>query len=112
MPDAVGYRAVRSVAEAHAALVEFGDDAPVVNGGTAIAILMRQHLVRPAMLVGVGTIPELHEIRNLPDGGLRIGAGAKLRRLERDEFVRATSPLLAEAISVVATPRIRNMATL
>jgi aerobic carbon-monoxide dehydrogenase medium subunit len=112
MPEAVEYRAARTIDDACAALLEFGDDARVVNGGTAMAILMRQHLVRPAVLVGVGTIPELQEIRQLPDGGLRIGAAAKLRRLERDALVRATAPLLAEAIEVVATPRIRNMATL
>jgi aerobic carbon-monoxide dehydrogenase medium subunit len=112
MPEAVEYRAARTIEDACATLLEFGDDARVVNGGTAMAILMRQHLVRPAVLVGVGTIPELQEIRQLPDGGLRIGAAAKLRRLERDALVRATAPLLAEAIEVVATPRIRNMATL
>jgi carbon-monoxide dehydrogenase medium subunit len=112
MPEAVAYRATRTIEEACTALLEFGDDARVVNGGTAMAILMRQHLVRPAVLVGVGTIPELQEVRQLPDGGLRIGAAAKLRRLERDALVRAKAPLLAEAIEVVATPRIRNMATL
>jgi carbon-monoxide dehydrogenase medium subunit len=112
MPEAVEYRAARTIDDACAALLEFGDDARVVNGGTAMAILMRQHLVRPAVLVGVGTIPELQEIRQLADGGLRIGAAVKLRRLERDALVRAKAPLLAEAIEVVATPRIRNMATL
>jgi carbon-monoxide dehydrogenase medium subunit len=112
MPDTVAYRAARTVDEAYATLLEFGDDARIVNGGTAMAILMRQHLVRPAVLVGIGTIPELQAIRNMPDGSVRIGAAAKLRRIERDELVRAASPLLTEAIALVATPRIRNMATL
>jgi carbon-monoxide dehydrogenase medium subunit len=112
MPEAVAYRAARTIDEACAALVEFGEDARIVNGGTAMAILMRQHLVRPAVLVGIGTIPDLQTIRKLPDGSVRIGAAAKLRRIERDQLVRAASPLLAEAIELVATPRIRNMATL
>jgi aerobic carbon-monoxide dehydrogenase medium subunit len=112
MPDAVEYRAARTIDEACATLLEFGDDARIVNGGTAMAILMRQHLVRPAVLIGVGTIPELQAIRKLPDGSVRIGAAVKLRRIERDELVRTASPLLAEAIALVATPRIRNMATL
>jgi len=112
MPEAIEYRATRTIDEAHAALLEFGEDARIVNGGTAMAILMRQHLVRPALLVGIGTIAELHAVRKLPDGSVRIGAAAKLRRLERDDIVRAASPLLAEAIASVATPRIRNMATL
>jgi carbon-monoxide dehydrogenase medium subunit len=64
------------------------------------------------MLVGVGTIPELREIRMTPEGGVRIGAAAKLRTIEHDALVRTASPLLAEAIAAVATPRIRNMATL
>lgn len=91
--------------------MEFGDDARIVNGGTALAILLRQDLIRPKLLVGVGGIPELGEISELEDGGLRIGAAVKLRVAERDERLRARWPMVAEAIAAVATPRIRNMAT-
>lgn len=112
MPEAIAYRAARTIGEAHAALLEFGEDARVVNGGTALAILMRQDLVRPAVLVGVGTIPELRALTRTPAGAIRIGAAVPLRAVEHDPLVRAHWPHVAEAIAVVATPRIRNMATL
>ncbi len=107
----VDYCAAGSVAQARALLAEFGDDARVLNGGTALAILLRQDLIRPKMLIGVGAIPELRAISMLEDGGLRIGAAVKLRVAERDERLRVRWPMVAEAIAAVATPRIRNMAT-
>lgn len=110
--DPVGFYRARTIDDACACLAEYGDDARVVNGGTALAILMRQELVHPALLIGVGGIPELRRIEPMADGGLRIGAAVKLRVAEHDARLKAGWPVVAEAISVVATPRIRNMATI
>ena len=43
--------------------------------------------------------------------GLRIGALATLRQLERHPLVRARYPLLAQAAASVAAPQLRNMGT-
>jgi aerobic carbon-monoxide dehydrogenase medium subunit len=107
----VDFCAAASVDEARALLDEYGEDARIVNGGTALAILMRQDLIRPKLLVGIGGIVELQGIEEGEDGGLRIGAAVKLRVAERNELLRSRWPMVAEAIAAVATPRIRNMAT-
>jgi len=110
--ERIGFHPADSIADAYAQLLAHGDDARIVNGGTAMAILMRQHLVRPAVLIGVDRIAALRSTSVDADGTLRIGAAVRLRAIERDERVQRASPLLAEAVRTVATPRIRNMATL
>jgi carbon-monoxide dehydrogenase medium subunit len=100
-----------SVADATALLRSYGDEARVVCGGTALAILLRQELVAPALLVGIGRIPELGRIALTPDGALRLGAAVRVRTAELDARVEPWTAL-AEALAHVATPRIRNMATI
>ncbi len=104
----IDYRRAESVEEACALLTEHEDARPV-SGGTALAILMRQDLVRPAMLVGVSRIPELRALE--ANGTLRVGAGVRLRQAEEHPDVVAGWPMLASTLRQVATPRIRNMAT-
>ena len=65
MTEPVAFRRAESVEEACALLAEH-EDARIVSGGTALAILMRQGLVRPELLIGVRHIPRLREIE--PDG--------------------------------------------
>jgi carbon-monoxide dehydrogenase medium subunit len=101
-----------TIAEACALAERYGDEARFVTGGTALAILLRQGLVTPAALISVGRIPALCAVEPLAGGGLRIGAALKLRALERDARLVAAWPMVAAAIRAVATPRIRNMATL
>ncbi len=108
----VRYHRADSIDDALAQLAKYGDDARIVNGGTALAILMRQHLVQPAMLVGVDRIAPLRTISVASDGTISIGAAVRLRTLERDARILTAWPMVAEAIRAVATPRIRNMATL
>ena len=111
MSEAIGFHAAVSLTDARVQVERYGDDARIVSGGTAIALFLRQGLILPGLLVGVAKVPELQSIARLPDGGLRIGAAVALRRLENDPLI-AHWPLLAAALRAVATPRIRNMATL
>jgi CO/xanthine dehydrogenase FAD-binding subunit len=81
-----------------------------VSGGTALAILLRQGLVRPSLLVGVSRIPGIGDIH--VDGSLRLAAGVPLRVAERHPALVERWPVLADTLRLVATPRIRNMATI
>jgi carbon-monoxide dehydrogenase medium subunit len=109
MIPAVGFHAATSVAEACTLLAE-REDARPVSGGTALAILMRQGLVRPGLLVGVGRIPELRQIQ--ANGHLRLGAAVPLRVVENDPAVLARWPVIADTLRRVASVRVRNMATI
>jgi len=101
----------RTVDEAVALLARLGDDATVLAGGTAFALLWKQGLIRPAHVVDIHTVSELRGIARLPDGGLRIGALATHRDAERHPAVASYCPALAETFGHVATIRIRNQAT-
>jgi CO/xanthine dehydrogenase FAD-binding subunit len=105
------YHRPATVAEAVAALGALGEDAALIAGGQSLVPLMNLRLARPAHLVDVGGIPELCGIRAAGDG-LAIGAATTQRELERSDLVAQASPLLREAVRLVAHPTIRNRGTL
>ena len=70
---------------------------------------MRENIEQPEMLIDVSGLSA--EISNLPDGGLRIGAGVKNTAVAEHKSVREHFPVLAQAILYGASGQIRNMAT-
>ena len=104
------YRTPKNLKEVHATLKEFGSDAKLIAGGTALVIMMKQRLVRPTCLVSLRSVRGLNGIE-LKDGGLRIGGLATHREVESSALVRRRLPLLAETYHHVATIRVRNRAT-
>jgi carbon-monoxide dehydrogenase medium subunit len=104
------YRTPKSLKEVHATLKEFGDDAKLIAGGTALVIMMKQRLVRPTCLVALRSVRGLNGIE-VKDGGLSIGGLATHREVESSSLVRRRLPMLAETYHHVATLRVRNMAT-
>jgi len=104
------YRTPKTLKEVHAGLQEFGPDAKLIAGGTALVIMMKQRLVRPSCLVSLRDLRGLNGIE-VEDGGLSIGGLATHREVESSSLVRRRLPMLAEAYHHVATIRIRNMAT-
>lgn len=86
-----------------------GDEATVLAGGTFITILMNQGLFHPSCLLSLRGVPGIDGIK--VDGELRLGAMARHRSVERSPAVVDGWPALAHAFSVVASPRVRNQAT-
>ena len=99
-----------SLDEATALLATHGDDAIAMAGATAVVLLMKQGLLRPAHVVGLRRIDALRGIRT-SDGTLWIGAMTTHREAERSAAVRGHSAALADAFATVATVRIREQAT-
>jgi carbon-monoxide dehydrogenase medium subunit len=104
------YRTPKNLKEVHATLKEYGTDAKLIAGGTALVIMMKQRLVRPSCLISLRSVRGLNSIE-LKDGGLRIGGLATHREVESSSLVRRRLPVLAETFHHVATIRVRNMAT-
>ena len=104
------YRTPKNLKEVHASLKEFGTDAKLIAGGTALIIMMKQRLVQPSCLVSLRSVRGLNGIE-IKDGGLRIGGLATHRAVESSPLVRRRIPLLAETYHHVGTVRVRNMAT-
>ncbi len=87
-----------------------GEDARVIAGGTALVLMLRYRLVRPAVLISLAGIPELNGIWG--NGEIRIGAMTTHREVERSPLVMHGASLLGQAASRVGSPAIRNMGTL
>jgi len=104
------YRTPKNLKEVHSTLKEYGGDAKIIAGGTALVIMMKQRLVRPSCLVSLRYVRGLNGIE-VSDGGLRIGGLATHREVESSPLLRRRLPMLAETYHHVATLRVRNMAT-
>jgi len=82
-----------------------------VAGGTALMLMMKAGVFAPTRLVCLHKIePEHARITVTGDGGLRIGAMATLRDVEKDENVAARLPVLARAMRTLSSVRVRNVA--
>lgn len=92
-------------------LLERHDGAHLMAGGTALVLLMKQGLLRPADVISLRGVGELRGIERRADGSLRIGAAVTHHEAERSDLVRAHCPALADAFARVATIRIRVQAT-
>jgi carbon-monoxide dehydrogenase medium subunit len=104
------YFAPREVDEALERLAEFGDEAKLLAGGQSLVPAMNFRLVRPGAVVDLNRVLALSYLE-ADASGLRIGAMARQRTLERAAEVRRGWPLLAEAIGYVGHPAIRNQGT-
>ena len=92
-------------------LADYGDDARLMSGGTALVLQMKQRFSQPGHVIGLRRIPGLDAIEATEDGSIRIGGLCTQRQVENHPLVAERIPLVAGAYRHVATPRIRNMAT-
>jgi carbon-monoxide dehydrogenase medium subunit len=99
-----------SLEEAIALRAEHGDEATVVAGGSFLGIVINQKLLAPTRLVALRRVAGL-DVVEAGDGTLRLGAMATHRSVEQHGVVQEGWPALAFAFSVVASPRVRNQAT-
>lgn len=114
-----------SLEEALELRTRYGDDATIVAGGTFIGILMSQNIMVPQVLMTLRYVRELAFIEDQRSDGsaqgtplhgrqdnpLRIGAMTTHREVERSAVVQQGLPILAHTFALVASPRVRNQAT-
>jgi aerobic carbon-monoxide dehydrogenase medium subunit len=110
VPETVAFVQPTSLQEAVESLAAYGEDAKIVAGATALTIMLRQRLIRPAALISLAGLSGLDRIER-QNGYLSIGALATHRQVELSPVVSASIPVLAETFSVVANVRVRNAAT-
>jgi carbon-monoxide dehydrogenase medium subunit len=99
-------------AEVSRLLLEHGDDARLLMGGTDLFVQMRDGLLAPQVVIDVKHLPGMRDIYFDPTTGLRIGAAASMNALAAHPAVQAHYPLLAEATQTVASYQLRTRATL
>lgn len=105
------FRAPQTVAEAVRILDGEGPQAMPLAGGTDLLPNMKRRQQVPKTLMSLNHIGELHQAK-LSDSGSRLGACTTLSEIAADPRFRNGLTALVQAASFVATPQIRNMATL
>lgn len=96
--------------EVCALLQQYGEDAKLMAGGTALTIMMKQRLVMPETLISLQRLRGLADITE-SQGTIQLGALSTHRSVELSPLIRTRLPVLASTYHHVATVRIRNVAT-
>jgi aerobic carbon-monoxide dehydrogenase medium subunit len=105
----VTWMAPRTVAEAVRLKAEW-PDATLVAGGTFVGILIRQGLLASEDWISLQNVRELRELSISSE--LALGAMVTHRRIELDPDIAAGWPGVRQVFAAVASPRVRNAATI
>jgi xanthine dehydrogenase YagS FAD-binding subunit len=84
----------------------------IAGGGSDLIGMMKERLVTPDVLISLKSIKGLDQVRSESGGGVTIGGLITLDTLAKLPAIRERYAVLAEAAESVATPQIRNAATL
>lgn len=105
------YCAPTNLSEAISLLERYGPTARLIAGGTDLLTALKERSDRPDYLINLAGLAELSFIEYDPDGGLRIGAAATVRQVEKSALVRSHYPVISNAAASLASVQIRNLAT-
>ena len=105
-----GYARVTD-ADSAIAMVQESRDSAFLAGGTTEVDLVRQNVLRPALLVDINDLP-LNRVEELPSGGLRIGALARMSDVAQAAGVVERFPMISQALLQGASAQLRNMASM
>ncbi|WP_331447027.1 xanthine dehydrogenase family protein subunit M [Streptomyces xanthochromogenes] len=97
---------VEEAASAHGGRTE----ARYLGGGTNLVDLMKLGVERPEVLVDITRLP-LDDVREQPDGSVRVGATVRNSDLAAHPLIRERYPVVSQAVLSGASGQLRNMAT-
>jgi carbon-monoxide dehydrogenase medium subunit len=83
-----------------------------VAGGTALMLMMKAGVFRPAKLVSLRKIESNYGAITTDQRGLTIGAMTTLSALEQSADVRTHAPLINQTLLTLSNVRVRNVATM
>ncbi|HEY9226420.1 MAG TPA: xanthine dehydrogenase family protein subunit M [Gemmatimonadaceae bacterium] len=104
------YRRATSLDDAAQQLERTG--AVSLGGGTDLLVAIAEEIARPDILIDLRAIPESDGVRELEDGGVRIGASTRIGDIARDPLIQERFAVLSQACDVVGTPALRHMGTI
>jgi CO/xanthine dehydrogenase FAD-binding subunit len=104
------YYQPESLKEAYGLVEKLGDGARYIAGGTDIIWRIKKKVIATDALISLRGIGALKGIKD--NGVVSLGSMTVFRDIERDPLIAREFPSLAKAVSVLANPQIRNVATL
>jgi CO/xanthine dehydrogenase FAD-binding subunit len=105
------YFAPKTLEEALGLLVEQGEGARVMAGGTDVVVKMSHGLLKPKAIINVQDIQSLRGISFSVNSGLTIGATARLVEVASHPDIVNYYPSLVHAVLCMANVEVRNVAT-
>lgn len=109
-PPPFEYHRASSVAEAVALKARYGEDGSFLAGGQSLIPMLNFRIARPRAVIDLGALREL-DYTLLEDRAVIVGALRRQRDLELDRQAQQRCPVLAQALSKVGHPTIRNRGT-
>ena len=106
------YVSPQSVQEACALLVQYGDSARVLAGGSDLLVKMKDGLMKPAYLVSLKNLDSLKAIRYETGTGVIIGARATHNEVMNNRLLQEKYRSVCEAAHSMAADQIRNIGTI
>jgi carbon-monoxide dehydrogenase medium subunit len=101
-----------SLDEALSLLGRYKADAKPLAGGTDLIPQVKgRDMAAPRVVVDLKAIPGLDAITYDATKGLTLGAMATIANVERSALVREHYPMLSNALTTMASPQVRNRAT-
>jgi xanthine dehydrogenase YagS FAD-binding subunit len=86
------------------------DSAKFIAGGTNLIDLMKCEVEHPARVIDINALP-LSNIEAV-NGGIRIGALARMSDVAASALVREHAPAISQALLASASPQLRNAASI
>ena len=106
------YFAPKTLKEALTLLDKYRDECKIIAGGQSLLVLMRQRLVAPEVLVDIKGVSELNYIKPDVKEGLKIGALATHRAIEKSPAMKNGFRVLSEMEHRLASVQTRNWGTI
>ncbi|MDI7260846.1 MAG: xanthine dehydrogenase family protein subunit M [Thermodesulfobacteriota bacterium] len=103
------YLKPKTLDEALSLLNRYGNKARLIAGGTDVIVMIKQKKLFPDILISLQGVPGLGQIDY--NGMLRIGPMVTHRAIEKSERIRKEFSALTDAVDVLGSVQIRNVAT-
>jgi aerobic carbon-monoxide dehydrogenase medium subunit len=106
------YDAPASIPEALELMARYGEKGRYLGGGTDLLVAMKNRERVPEHLINLKGITGLRGIRSGAGKGIVIGALTSIAEVERSPVIRAKCRTLWDAVSLMASPQVRTLATI
>jgi CO/xanthine dehydrogenase FAD-binding subunit len=105
------YYAAKDLRDALEKMDEWGPQAKILAGGTDLVPALKKKKIQPHFVISLHKLRELDYVRKT-DSQIRIGAMARHGDLARNIILKTHCSILANAVSLIGSWQIRNVATI
>ena len=98
--------------EAASLMSKYGEDSRVIAGGQSLLPMIRTGLVRPSVLISLGSLEDLATIETASAGSFHLGALTTHRQILGSSLVKEQAGILLDAVGRIGSTPVRNFGTI